>query len=180
LFDELSKKISGEWAQKERLAVKTRAVAFPLPTNKTDIQTLRNQSVSCQRKTFCPFSLAVEMDSDRKSAVSSFYGGRKSSIDALNVNPNSPSTPQFGPTGDGASSFFNPDRGSRGSVDLLNSGQPNSAGYNSLSFLHAGREEPLRGGRDEEEAADGAWDVFADFNNAGPRYSEAFGQFDPG
>jgi hypothetical protein len=42
-----------------------------------------------------------------------------------------------------------------------------------MSFLHTGREEPLRGGRDEEEQ-DGAWDVFADFNNAGPRYSSAF------
>ncbi|KAF9453135.1 hypothetical protein P691DRAFT_659138 [Macrolepiota fuliginosa MF-IS2] len=45
-----------------------------------------------------------------------------------------------------------------------------SAGYNSSSF-YPGREEPLKGGRDEEEDA---WDVYADFNNAGPRYSTAY------
>ena len=120
------------------------------------------------------------MDADRKSTVSSFYGGRKNSFDALNgVDPQSPSTPFAGRDPDGASSFYNPDRASRASADLLNSGQPNSAGYNSLSFLHTGREEPLRGGRDEEEPGE-AWNVFADFNNTGPRYSEAIGQKDVG
>ncbi|EGN97944.1 hypothetical protein SERLA73DRAFT_123361 [Serpula lacrymans var. lacrymans S7.3] len=47
-----------------------------------------------------------------------------------------------------------------------------------MSFLDAGRIEPVKGGRDEEEEArrnDEAWDVYADFNNAGPRYSTAFG-----
>ena len=41
-----------------------------------------------------------------------------------------------------------------------------------------GREEPLKGGYDEEEALGGgagggepAWDIYADFNNAGPKYS---------
>lgn len=34
----------------------------------------------------------------------------------------------------------------------------------------------MKGGRDEEEAQNDAWDVYADFNNAGPRYSTAFGQ----
>ena len=113
------------------------------------------------------------MDSDRKSAVSSFYGGRKSSFNPLNNNvpSQSPADP------DAASSFFNPGRASRASLDPLNGQQPHSAGYNSLSFLHTGREEPLRGGRDEEEH-DGAWDVFADFNNTGPRYSAALGQHD--
>jgi hypothetical protein len=117
------------------------------------------------------------MDADRKSTVSSFYGGRKTSFGASQaIAPQSPPTPG---DHDAASSFFNPDRGSRASADMLGGGQPNSAGYNSLSFMHTGREEPLRGGRDEEEPA-GAWDVFADFNNAGPRYSEAFGQNDTG
>jgi len=96
------------------------------------------------------------MDSDRKSAVSSFYGG-KSSFDALNNDfP-------------------------RGNVDLLNGGLPNSAGYNRRSYLDAGRQEPLKGGRDEEADAglhDDGWDVYADFNNAGPKYSAAFGQND--
>ena len=51
-----------------------------------------------------------------------------------------------------------------------------TAGYNRNSFHLAGREEPLRGGPDEErDAGEGVWDVYADFNNAGPRYSTAFG-----
>jgi hypothetical protein len=58
-------------------------------------------------------------------------------------------------------------------------GRP-SAGYNRNSFFQLGREEPLKGGRDEEEGremfrGDEGWDVYADFNNAGPRYSSAFG-----
>jgi len=52
-----------------------------------------------------------------------------------------------------------------------------TAGYNRNSFHLAGREEPLRGGPDEEQdtGEGGVWDVYADFNNAGPRYSTAFG-----
>lgn len=57
-------------------------------------------------------------------------------------------------------------------------GRP-SAGYNRGSYFNAGRTEPVRGGRDEEEAgekvAENIWDVYADFNNAGPRYSTAYG-----
>src|ERR1700730_15882109 len=70
-------------------------------------------------------SYRITMDSDRKSAVSSFYGG-KSSFDRLN--------------GDFP----------RGNVDLLSGGLPNSAGYNRRSYLDAGRQEPLKGGLDEE------------------------------
>lgn len=92
----------------------------------------------------------------------------------------------YGSGRDDASSFFNPDREARGrnSADLLNpagGGLPNSAGYNRGSFFHAGREEPLKGGDEEDvtHSADpstgGAWDVYADFNNAGPKYSSAFG-----
>jgi hypothetical protein len=118
------------------------------------------------------------MESDRKSAVSSFFGGRKTSIDPLNSNIPPRSPPHFAREHDPdtASSFFNPERAS---VDPLSNRQPPSAGYNSLSFLHTGREEPLRAGKDEEEQ-EGAWDVFADFNNTGPRYSAAFGQRDEG
>lgn len=94
------------------------------------------------------------MDADRKSTVSSFYGG-KSSFDPLNTDY------------------------PRGNVDLLNGGR-HSAGYNRSSFLDAGRLEPLKGGRDEEADAglhqDDGWDVYADFNNAGPKYSAGFGQ----
>ena len=118
------------------------------------------------------------MEYDRKSAVSSFYGGRPSG-DALNHDYSSPS-PTAPPDGrarrDSASSFFNPNAGnaSRPSADVLR-GQ--SAGYNRQSFFDAGRQEPIKGGYNDEEAHgnDAGWDVFADFNNTGPRYSTAFG-----
>jgi hypothetical protein len=84
------------------------------------------------------------MSSDKKSAVADFYLPRSSVADP---DRPSPSTPNFS--------------GSHGRMS--------SAGYNQTSFLHAGREEPLKGGQDEEEA----WDIYADFNNAGPRYSSA-------
>ncbi|KAE9391833.1 hypothetical protein BT96DRAFT_979690 [Gymnopus androsaceus JB14] len=116
------------------------------------------------------------MDSDRKSTVSSFYGGRKGSMDALNNDFPSPSGQNYQTQArgrDDASSFFNPDRASR---NLDGAGRASTAGYNRGSFFFAGREEPLKGGRDEEEeAGGGAWDIYADFNNTGPRYSTAFG-----
>jgi hypothetical protein len=97
--------------------------------------------------------------------------GRKSSIDPLNAL-NTEYSPQPAARGrDDASSFFAPDRSS---MDHLNT--RSSAGYNRGSFFHVGREEPLKGGRDEEKNhREDAWDVYADFNNAGPRYSSAFG-----
>lgn len=111
------------------------------------------------------------MEYDRKSTVSSFYGGRRGSFDAPNQTPNYASS---GRPRDDASSFY-ADRQPRVSHDMLSGGQ--SAGYNASSFFAAGRLEPLKGGRDEEEEAPEAqtWDVYADFNNAGPRYSSAFG-----
>lgn len=131
------------------------------------------------------------MDSDRKSAVSSFYGGRKSSLDPLTADFSTLPTqnytnraPEERLRHDDASSFYGPERPSRGSIDLLSTDRTSSAGYNRRSFFHAGREEPLKGGRDEEENSahgpGGGWDVYADFNNAGPRYSSAFGQPDQG
>ena len=60
-------------------------------------------------------------------------------------------------------------------MDHLNVAR-SSAGYNRASFFHVGREEPLKDGRDEEQAGKGeAWDIYADFNNTGPRYSSAYG-----
>jgi len=93
------------------------------------------------------------MNPDRKSVVSSFYGDRRSSFDPLNND----------------------------SQSAHHAARP-SAGYNQESFLAAGRQEPLKGGRDEEEAdlSSPGWDVYADFNNAGPKYSTAFGQNDNG
>ncbi|KAJ7062303.1 hypothetical protein C8F01DRAFT_127767 [Mycena amicta] len=118
------------------------------------------------------------MDSDRKSTVSSFYGGRKGSLDALNHDFDA-SAPAARLPRDDASSFFNPDRTS---IDMLSGPPPGAmrtAGYNRGEFFHTGREEPLK---DEEDALEGGspgWDVYADFNNAGPRYSNAFGGQDP-
>jgi hypothetical protein len=94
------------------------------------------------------------MESDRKSAVSSYYGGRKSS-DGLNDFPPTPPV-------------------------VFENGRSSTAGYNRTSFLHTGREEPLKGGRDEELGQEEPWDVYADFNNAGPRYSAAMGQHNTG
>ena len=117
------------------------------------------------------------MDPDRKSHVSSYYGGRQSG-DALNNdysgNPALPQRTRY----DSGSSYYNQDVGQpRPSTELLNGGAK-SAGYNQNSFFDAGRTEPLKGGYDEEDALggkdDGSWNVFADFNNAGPRYSAAF------
>ncbi|KAH9922922.1 uncharacterized protein B0H18DRAFT_1120642 [Fomitopsis serialis] len=121
------------------------------------------------------------MDYDRRSAVSSFYGARKST-DVLDASTSSPSLdPTRRPRADSAaaSSFYNPNRMSRAGTDYMG-GTPN-AGYNRSSFFVAGREEPLKGGTDEAQSmlskpADDAFNIYADFNNAGPRYSTAFGQ----
>ena len=116
------------------------------------------------------------MDPDRKSHVSSFYGGRQSG-DALNNDysgtPVRPPRTQYD-----SDSYYNQDVDRpRSSTELLNGGT-RSAGYNQNSFFDAGRTEPLKGGYDEEDPlrgkGEGNWDIFADFNNAGPRYSEAF------
>ncbi|TFY51110.1 hypothetical protein EVJ58_g10733 [Rhodofomes roseus] len=121
------------------------------------------------------------MDYDRRSAVSSFYGARKST-DALDASTSSPSLdPPRRPRADSAaaSSFYGPNRMSRADTDYM-TGTPN-AGYNRSSFFHTGREEPVKGGTDEARSmlprpADDTFDIYADFNNAGPRYSTAFGQ----
>ena len=113
------------------------------------------------------------MEYDRKSAVSSFYGGRRSSIDALNRDYAAPAPVS---RRDSSSSFFNPmgtGNPSRGAADPT---RAYNAGYNRMSYFDAGRSEPVKGGYDEvEQPNEGGWDVFADFNNAGPRYSHAFG-----
>ena len=119
------------------------------------------------------------MEYDRKSAVSSFYGGRRASGDALQQDFPSPSHYADYPSHarqDSRSSFYNPNGPSRASVELLN--QP-SAGYNPSTF-QGGRQEPIKGGYDEESAfQDEPFDIYADFNNQGPRYSKAtFGQDD--
>lgn len=74
-----------------------------------------------------------------------------------------------------AHSFYDNGGSSQRSTEML---RPQGAGYNRQSYLDTGRVEPVKGGYDDEEARrenEGGWDVFADFNNAGPRYSTAFG-----
>ncbi|KAJ3556762.1 hypothetical protein NM688_g1846 [Phlebia brevispora] len=111
---------------------------------------------------------------DRKSAVSSFYDRRRSSVDVLNQDFPSPSTPHYGQPErtrhDSASSFYNPNGPSRTSAEHW-AQQPPAAGYNSSSYFDAGRTEPVKGGYDEER--DEPFDIYADFNNTGPRYSKA-------
>ncbi|PIL35102.1 hypothetical protein GSI_02890 [Ganoderma sinense ZZ0214-1] len=110
------------------------------------------------------------MDYDRKSTVSSFYGGRRSG-DALNADFPAGAAPPARPRVESTSSFYG-DRNSR--ADVYDA--PPGAGYNQNSFFDAGRTEPVKGGGDEQAA----WDVYADFNNAGPKYSTAFGMGDTG
>lgn len=117
------------------------------------------------------------MDSDRKSTVSSFYGGRRSSVDALNRDYVAPA-PTTDPRArrDSSSSFFNPTGTGTPPRGATGPGRTNGAGYNRMSYFDAGREEPVKGGHDEpEQPNEGGWDVYADFNNKGPRYSHAFG-----
>ncbi|KAI0365334.1 hypothetical protein BV20DRAFT_1125022 [Pilatotrama ljubarskyi] len=119
------------------------------------------------------------MEYDRKSAVSSFYGGRRSSVDALNNDFPPPGPPVGRTRADSASSFYGANRASR--ADLYDATP--SAGYTRTSYYDAGRAEPVnfaRPGVDEEAPAEPVWDVYADFNNAGPRYSTAFGIADKG
>ncbi|KAG9017935.1 hypothetical protein FRB90_000117 [Tulasnella sp. 427] len=51
-----------------------------------------------------------------------------------------------------------------------------AAGYREDSYSHQPHAvEPVKGGPDEEMGVGPGWDVYADFNNSGPRYSTAFG-----
>ncbi|KAI0727904.1 hypothetical protein C8Q72DRAFT_837617 [Fomitopsis betulina] len=123
------------------------------------------------------------MDYDRRSTVSSFYGARKST-DVLDSTASPPLDPPRRPrAGSGAaSSFYNPNRASKAGTDYAG-GTP-SAGYNRTSYFFQGREEPVKGVEDEEHGMlskpDDAFDIYADFNNSGPRYAAAFGRQDTG
>ena len=140
------------------------------------------------------------MDPSRPSNVSSFYDsqGRRESFDpnhAFSQQP--PSSVPIGhrPRMDSSTSsaFYNTNRASQNSADILTGdmgppgqrGMAGSAGYNRTSFFAPGREAPVKGGTDEQQplqhqgspgvgGQDEGWDVYADFNNAGPRYSNAF------
>jgi hypothetical protein len=107
------------------------------------------------------------MDADRKSTVSSFYQGRRpGDAQGGEVPRMSSSSRPLNQGRDDASSFYNPERAS---YDQLGNRRP-SAGYNRGSYFNMGREEPVKGGKDEQDDEE-AWDVYADFNNSGPKYS---------
>ncbi|KZT39912.1 hypothetical protein SISSUDRAFT_984096 [Sistotremastrum suecicum HHB10207 ss-3] len=112
------------------------------------------------------------MDSDRRSAVPSFYGGRPSNVNSDARRSTYETPPLLHERNDSSASYHNPQ--ARPSLD-----RPSlSAGYNRNSFIAPAREEPVKLGHDEEEFVGGQgqedpWDVYADFNNQGPRYSGA-------
>ncbi|EIN12431.1 hypothetical protein PUNSTDRAFT_81659 [Punctularia strigosozonata HHB-11173 SS5] len=111
------------------------------------------------------------MEPDRRSAVSSFYNRPRTSGDALNVEyPASYPQPDRARR-DSSSTFFG-----TGNV----AAPPAGAGYANrpASYFDQGpRTQPVKGLQEEDDlGADQGWDVYADFNNAGPRYSQAFGQ----
>ena len=94
------------------------------------------------------------MDYDRKSTVSSFYGDRRSSYDALNrdyhptTNPGAPSSPAPGSTSRAArrestSSFYQSanSRGPGAMSPTSGAHPPPSAGYNRSLYWAMGREE---------------------------------------
>lgn len=73
------------------------------------------------------------------------------------------------------SSFFNP--APRHSAELLNNGP---ATPHSQESSYYGSKPTLGAADPEMGAAGGGWDVYADFNNAGPRYSSMKTQSGPG
>ena len=105
------------------------------------------------------------MDADRKSTVSSFYGGPKN---ILNDNFDSSQTRAVPPTPYTASSFFDPDRGN----DQVR--EYSSAGYDPVSYYS--RKMPLKDDFDDENTE--VFNIGADFNNVGERYSVAYGVVD--
>ena len=135
------------------------------------------------------------MAASRPSNVSSFYDTQepRGSFDPSYAIPHQqPSTGHRPRMDSSISSAFNPNRLSQNSADVLTGdmgppehrGTAGSAGYNRTSFFAPGREAPVKGGTDEQlplhqddlppGGQDEGWDVYADFNNAGPRYSSAF------
>lgn len=135
--------------------------------------------------------MAYNNDSNRRSVVSSFYGGRNSSSDP-NGGDFYPSRAPAGPPpgagfanvnpervrADSSSAYFSPpQRPPRGNMD----GHSPAPSYDRGSYYN---QAPMRGGKDEEEdialtagtgqGLDEPFDIYADFNNAGPRYSNVF------
>jgi hypothetical protein len=130
------------------------------------------------------------MDPNRRSGVSSYYGdagARRPSHDALAAGHQpqpSTSSLRYGDASSPTAPGFDGSVRRDSSATLFNTqpraGTPGGGGYNQASYSHVGRAEPVKGGWDEDEEAgltqkDEGWDVYADFNNAGPKYSSAYG-----
>ncbi|KAG8920289.1 hypothetical protein FRC02_000993 [Tulasnella sp. 418] len=106
---------------------------------------------------------------DGRSAVSSFYGGRRSQDVFRKAEAQQP--PRQRERRDSHSTFFGKH------VEDYSADQQDYRSPRSPDYPPTGRGSHSAHGRDEEAnaGAGGGWDVFADFNNAGPRYSTAFG-----
>ncbi|CAE6442788.1 unnamed protein product [Rhizoctonia solani] len=114
--------------------------------------------------------MATRKDFDSRSQVSSFYGRPSSQ---MNID-SAAQPPQPVNRRDSNSSFFRPDEyGASGDYDSANR---RGGGYDRSSYI--GLDNPKgdigAAGKDEE------WDVYADFNNAGPRYATTPFQQDTG
>ncbi|CUA68832.1 hypothetical protein RSOLAG22IIIB_03697 [Rhizoctonia solani] len=108
--------------------------------------------------------MATRKDFDTRSQVSSFYGRPSSQMNMDSVSRQHRPQQEGINRRDSNSSFFRPEEyGPSGDYDSANR---RGGGYDRSSYI--GLDNP-RGdigaaGKDEE------WDVYADFNNAGPRY----------
>ncbi|QRW06507.1 hypothetical protein RhiLY_05506 [Ceratobasidium sp. AG-Ba] len=124
--------------------------------------------------------MASRRPQDAQSTVSSFYG-RPSSVanmDSMARQPQTSNAPRDNRR-DSASSFFRPDEyGAANGLEYDGTANRRGGGYDRTSYF--GLDGPkgdigATGGKDEENAD---WDVYADFNNAGPRYAGPFVQDD--
>jgi len=97
-------------------------------------------------------------------------GGGRSVYEPVEVedDPFTPQTDTKRSRRDSQSTFFgrNDDFGEEGSE------QPRESGGRA-SLYGQPRQEPVKGGLPWEEDTGGAFDIYADFNNVGPRYSGA-------
>ncbi|KAF8607018.1 hypothetical protein BDV93DRAFT_468734 [Ceratobasidium sp. AG-I] len=122
-----------------------------------------------------------EMDTDGRSQVSSFYGRPSSNMDSLPRQPRqhaqdpaSPNTPGTGNRRDSTSSFFRPDEyGATQGLDY-DSTNRRGGGYDRTSYYGIDGPKGDLGTRGKDEETGQEWDVYADFNNAGPRYAAPF------
>ncbi|CAE6472437.1 unnamed protein product [Rhizoctonia solani] len=116
--------------------------------------------------------MATRKEFDNRSQVSSFYGRPSSQIN-MDSMPRQRQQPETSGANrrDSTSSFFRPEEYGASGLDY-DSTNRRGGGYDRASYI--GLDNP-RGdigvaGKDEE------WDVYADFNNQGPKYATPFQQ----